>query len=294
MPPDHPLRLIRAVVNEALDLAPEKLLRALYCIRSKRQLMEQRDRNLLFRWFVGLSRDGSVWNAGMFSKNRDRLLDGDVAQRLLAAVVAQPRIKLLMSPEHFSVDSTLIRAWATHKSVRSRPSSIPSRLPVMVLARKSDGHPRFTQAAPPNATGHFHWWAGWRRAAGSHWPWTRATSGRLHRGLAGPPGHTASRGRPGACRSWLAARLGWGRTHDGPCGRCRQPARAQKDRGGVRPDREICRSAAAQVSRPWTGWPAISRAQHCLQHDPTAETADSQAGMTAAPHSRASWSTALA
>ena len=119
MPPDHPLRLIRAVVNEALDLAPEKLLRALYCIRSKRQLMEQRDRNLLFRWFVGLSRDGSVWNAGMFSKNRDRLLDGDVAQRLLAAVVAQPRIKLLMSPEHFSVDSTLIRAWATHKSLQT-------------------------------------------------------------------------------------------------------------------------------------------------------------------------------
>ena len=145
VPPDHPLRLIRAVVDEALDvlspefdrlyarvgrpgIAPEKLLRALllqafYSIRSERQLMEQLDYNLLFRWFVGLSMDAPVWDASTFSKNRDRLLDGDVAQRLLAAVVAQPRIKALMSNEHFSVDGTLIQAWASQKSFQPKPGT---------------------------------------------------------------------------------------------------------------------------------------------------------------------------
>ena len=145
VPPDHPLRLIRAVVDEALDvlspdfdtlyarvgrpgIAPEKLLRALllqafYSVRSERQLMEQLDYNLLFRWFVGLSMDAPVWDASTFSKNRDRLLDGDVAQRLLAAVVAQPRIKALMSNEHFCVDGTLIQAWASYKSFQPKPGT---------------------------------------------------------------------------------------------------------------------------------------------------------------------------
>lgn len=142
VPSDHPLRLIRAVVDEALDvlsgefdslyarlgrpgIAPEKLLRALllqafYSIRSERQLMEQLDYNLLFRWFVGLSMDAPVWDASTFSKNRERLLAGDVAQRLLAAVVGQPRVKALMSNEHFSVDGTLIQAWASHKSFQPK------------------------------------------------------------------------------------------------------------------------------------------------------------------------------
>src|SRR5271154_3322163 len=142
VPAEHPLRLIRAVVDEALDvlspefdglyarlgrpgIAPEKLLRALllqafYSIRSERQLMEQLDYNLLFRWFVGLSMDAPVWDASTFSKNRDRLLAGDVAQRLLTAVVAQPRVRALMSDEHFSVDGTLITAWASHKSFQPR------------------------------------------------------------------------------------------------------------------------------------------------------------------------------
>lgn len=140
VPSDHPLRLIRAVVDEALEalsgeferlyartgrpsIPPEKLLRTLllqafYSVRSERQLMEQLDYNLLFRWFVGLSMDASVWDASTFSKNRDRLLAGDIAQGLLAAVVAQPRVKALMSNEHFSVDGTLIQAWASHKSFR--------------------------------------------------------------------------------------------------------------------------------------------------------------------------------
>ncbi len=150
VPADHPLRLIRAIVDEALDvlsaefdrlyarvgrpgIAPEKLLRALllqafYSIRSERQLMEQLGYNLLFRWFVGLSMDAPVWDASTFSKNRDRLLDGDVAQRLLTAVIAQPRIKALMSHEHFSVDGTLIQAWASHKSFQPKhaPDNGPS------------------------------------------------------------------------------------------------------------------------------------------------------------------------
>ena len=145
VPADHPLRLIRAVVDEALDvlseafdrlyartgrpgIAPEKLLRALllqafYSIRSERQLMEQLDYNLLFRWFVGLSMDTPVWDPTTFSKNRERLLDGDVAQRLLAAVVGQPRVAALMSNEHFSVDGTLIQAWASHKSFQPKDSA---------------------------------------------------------------------------------------------------------------------------------------------------------------------------
>jgi transposase len=145
VPASHPLRLIRAVVDEALDvlspefdklyarigrpgIAPEKLLRALllqafYSIRSERQLMEQLDYNLLFRWFVGLPMDAPVWDASSFSKNRERLLAGDVAQRLLAAVLAQPRVTSLMSDEHFSVDGTLIQAWASHKSFQPKPGS---------------------------------------------------------------------------------------------------------------------------------------------------------------------------
>ena len=144
VPASHPLRRIRAVVDEALDvlspdfeglyaqvgrpsIAPEKLLRALllqafYSIRSERQLMEQLDYNLLFRWFVGLSMDAPVWDASSFSKNRERFLDGDVARRLLTAIVQQPRVRDLMSDDHFSVDGTLIQAWASHKSFQPKPA----------------------------------------------------------------------------------------------------------------------------------------------------------------------------
>ncbi len=140
VPADHPLRAIRAIVDEALadlspeferiysklgrpSIAPEKLLRALllqafYSIRSERQLMEQLDYNLLFRWFVGLSMDAPVWDATVFSKNRDRLIEGEIAARFLAAVLSQERVTALMSDEHFSVDGTLIDAWASMKSFR--------------------------------------------------------------------------------------------------------------------------------------------------------------------------------
>ena len=134
----HPLRIIRELANEALvalagefsalyastgrpSIPPEKLLRAMllqafYSIRSERQLMERLNFDLLFRWFVGLGIDDSVWDHSTFSKNRDRLLDGNVAAKFLAAVLAQPRVKRLLSNDHFSVDGTLIEAWASMKS----------------------------------------------------------------------------------------------------------------------------------------------------------------------------------
>ena len=140
--PDHPLRPIRTVVNEALtalegefaplyahvgrpSIPPEKLLRAMllqafYSIRSERQLMERLEYDLLFRWFAGLGVDDPAWDHSTFSKNRDRLLEGDIAAKFLSAVLAQPRVKRLLSTEHFSVDGTLIEAWASMKSFRPK------------------------------------------------------------------------------------------------------------------------------------------------------------------------------
>jgi len=146
---DHPLRAIRGLVNEALvaleqefaalyapigrpSIAPEKLLRAMllqafYSIRSERQLMERLEFDLLFRWFVGLGIDDPAWDHSTFSKNRDRLLDGAVAGRLLNAILSQPRVKRLLSTEHFSVDGTQIKAWAGQKSVRRKDGSDDDR-----------------------------------------------------------------------------------------------------------------------------------------------------------------------
>src|ERR687890_1482002 len=140
---DHPLRAIREIASTALaslqcefaalyaprlgrpSIAPEKLLRAMllqafYSIRSERQLMERLEYDLLFRWFVGFGIDDAVWDHSTFSKNRDRLLDGDIAAQFLAAILAQPRVKRLLSTEHFSVDGTLIEAWASMKSFRPK------------------------------------------------------------------------------------------------------------------------------------------------------------------------------
>ena len=142
---DHPLRAIRKIVNEALaalerdfaelysplgrpSIPPEKLLRAMllqafYSIRSERLLMERLEYDLLFRWFVGIGVDDAAWDHSTFSKNRDRLLEGDIAAKFLAAVLAQPRVKRILSSDHFSVDGTLIEAWASMKSVRSKDGS---------------------------------------------------------------------------------------------------------------------------------------------------------------------------
>ena len=142
IPAKHPLRLIRGIVNEVLlaldadfsaiyaafgrpSIAPEKLLRgsllqAFYTIRSERQLMEQLDYNLLFRWFVGLGIDDPVWDHSTYSKNRDRLLEADVAKKFLKAVLAHAKVEPLLSDEHFTVDGTLVQAWASMKSFVAR------------------------------------------------------------------------------------------------------------------------------------------------------------------------------
>jgi transposase len=138
VPSDHPLRQIRVLADRALDrmdsefsrmyartgrpsIAPEKLLRALllqvlYSIHSERRLMEQLDYNLLFRWFVGLEMDDAVWDTTVFTKNRERLIKAEVSQQLLSAVVAEAGEHQLLSEEHFSVDGTQIKAWASARS----------------------------------------------------------------------------------------------------------------------------------------------------------------------------------
>ena len=148
VPQDHPLRAIRRITDRALErlsptfgalyvqfgrpsIPPERLLRALllqalYTIRSERQLMEQLDYNLLFRWFVGLGMDDAVWSPTTFTKNRDRLLDGEIAAAFFDAVVLHADTERLLSDEHFTVDGTLLEAWASHKSFRPRDEDPPT------------------------------------------------------------------------------------------------------------------------------------------------------------------------
>ena len=148
VPADHPLRAIRRITDRALErlspqfgtlyvqfgrpsIPPERLLRALllqvlYTIRSERQLIEQLDYNLLFRWFVGLGMDDPVWSATTFSKNRQRLLDGDIAAAFFEAVRLHADTAQLLSDEHFTVDGTLLEAWASHKSFRPRDEEPPT------------------------------------------------------------------------------------------------------------------------------------------------------------------------
>jgi transposase len=161
VPQDHPLRSLRAMTDEALQqlrprfnslyaktgrpsIAPEKLLRALllqalYSVRSERMLMEQLDYNLLFRWFVGLNMDDSIWDVTVFTKNRERLLDGDIAEVFFQAVLRQARERSLLSDEHFTVDGTLLEAWASVKSYQ-----------------RKDGKPMAPPDDPGNATVDFH------------------------------------------------------------------------------------------------------------------------------------------
>jgi transposase len=140
VPHDHPLRALGVLTDEALrqprfnklyaktgrpSIAPEKLLRALllqalYSVRSERMLMEQLDYNLLFRWFVGLNMDDTIWDVTVFTKNRERLLDGDIAEAFFQSVLQQARERSLLSDEHFTVDGTLLEAWASVKSYQRR------------------------------------------------------------------------------------------------------------------------------------------------------------------------------
>ena len=147
IPPRHPLRKIRQVVNDALasldadfealnadfgrpSIPPERLIRAgllqiLFSIRSERQLMGQMDYNLMFRWFVGLGIDNPVWVPAVFTKNRDRLLTTGVSRKVMAAILAHREVKPLLSDEHFSVDETLIKAWASMKSFQQKVEATP-------------------------------------------------------------------------------------------------------------------------------------------------------------------------
>ena len=150
VPAKHPLRKIRQLVNDVLasldaefsmlysafgreSIPPERLLRALllqalFTIRSERQLMERLDYNLLFRWFVGLGIDDPVWVPTVFTKNRDRLLDADVAAKFMAQLLAHKEVRKLLSDEHFSVDGTLIEAWASMKSFQPKaPAATPEQ-----------------------------------------------------------------------------------------------------------------------------------------------------------------------
>jgi transposase len=148
VPHDHPLRAIRRITDRALEqlsprfgtlyinfgrpsIPPERLLRALllqalYTVRSERQLMEQLDYNLLFRWFVGLGMDDAVWSPTTFTKNRDRLLEGDIAAAFFDAVLIHADAARLLSDEHFTVDGTLLEAWASQKSFRPRDEEPPT------------------------------------------------------------------------------------------------------------------------------------------------------------------------
>lgn len=176
VPKDHPLRTVRALTDAALmrlsprfrklyadigrpSIPPEQLLRALllqvlYSVRSERLLIEQLDYNLLFRWFVGLGMDEAVWNHSTFSKNRDRLLEGDIAQAFFDEVVAAARAERLLSDEHFTVDGTLIDAWASHKSVQSKdgpPSGTGGGNPDVDFKRQARSNATHASTTDPDA-----------------------------------------------------------------------------------------------------------------------------------------------
>ena len=147
IPARHPLRKVRQVVNDALasldaefeslytdfgrpSIPPERLIRAsllqiLFSVRSERQLMEQMDYNLMFRWFVGLGIDDPVWVPTVFTKNRDRLLSTEMSRKVMAAILAHREVSPLLSDEHFSVDGTLVKAWASMKSFQPKAETAP-------------------------------------------------------------------------------------------------------------------------------------------------------------------------
>jgi transposase len=203
VPPDHPLRPIRDMVDTALrelsgefarlypktgrpSIPPEKLLRALllqllYSVRSERQLMEQLNYNLLFRWFVGLSMDDLVWDATVFTKNRERLLQGDIARAFFERVLAQAKARQLLSAEHFTVDGTLIEAWAGLKSFKKK------------------GTPATPPDDPGNPTVNFH---GERRSNATHASTTDpearlARKGHQHEAKLSYQGHVLMENRHG-------------------------------------------------------------------------------------------------
>src|ERR1700712_5728249 len=208
VPANHPLRKIRELVRDVLSelnrslgrlyaseghpsIPPEQLLSALllqvfYGIRSERQLMEQLDYNLLYRWFVGLSPDDPVWDPTTFTKNREGRQNGEVFTKFMTRLLNHSQVKPLLSDEHFSVDGTLIEAWASQKSFRPKdgsgddddganstarsarttPMQVPAIRTAGFIARRPDARPSFAiWVTPPWRTG-----MGWRWPAGSRMP----------------------------------------------------------------------------------------------------------------------------
>lgn len=231
VPTDHPLRPIRKMTDEIFkqlsprfdqlysrvgrpSIAPERLLRALllqvlYSVRSERMLMEQLQYNLLFRWFVGLNLDAEVWNATTFSKNRDRLLRGEIAEEFFAAVLELAREKELLSDEHFTVDGTMVEGWASLKSFQPKDE----------LKRNRDDKPD----DPGNPTVNFH---GQKRSNKTHESTTdtdlrlfKKTQGeRGKAGLSGPRIDGESQRLGGECVVDLRQRHGGTRSRPADAG----------------------------------------------------------------------------
>jgi transposase len=269
---DHPLRAIRAVANGALvslerdfaglyaprmgrrSIAPEKLLRAmllqaLYSIRSERQLMERIEYDLLFRWFVGLGVDDPAWDHSSFSANRDRLLAGEIAAKFLGAVLAQPRVKRLLSSDHFSVDGTLIEAWASMKSFRPKSPS-------------SGEDPRNGSGEPPlgggrNAEANFR---GEKRSNGTHES-TSDPQARLYRKGDGQPailcymGHALMENRHGLVVGGLVTQA-TGTAARGGAGAPRAPPRRLGPGGHARDGQGLRRQGVRWGSADPIGDPA--------------------------------------
>ena len=177
IPAKHPLRLIRRIVNDVLkgldaefavlyeptgreSIPPERLLRGsllqmFYSIRSERQLMEQMDYNLLYRWFVGLGIDDAVWDHSTYSKNRDRLLEADIARKFLKGIIEHAEVAPLLSTEHFTVDGTLVNAWASLKSFvpRSQAEAEPAAQSPSGIGTRAQATPRPHEAEAPKPDG---------------------------------------------------------------------------------------------------------------------------------------------
>jgi transposase len=235
VPTAHPLRKVRALVRDVLkelsrsfarlyakegrpSVPPEQLLSALliqvwYGIRSERQLMEQLDYNLLYRWFVGLSPDDRVWDATTFTKNRERLQAGEVFDKFMTRLLNHPQVKPLLSDEHFSVDGTLIDAWASQKSFRPKDGSDE------MVPTSTGRSARTTRiGAPPIPTAGYIARRPVARRSCPIWvtlPWRAAMGRRLQAWSAEPPARPSGGARKRCSPSgvnWLVAASQWART----------------------------------------------------------------------------------
>ena len=335
VPAKHPLRTIRAIVNDVLvsldgeferlyegtgrqSVAPERLLRAsllqaFYSVRSERQLMEQIDYNLLFRWFVGLGIDDAVWDHSTFSKNRDRLLDADVAAKFLEGVLRHPKVKRFLSDDHFSVDGTLVEAWASLKSFRAKDGndepptpgrngerdfhgekrandthesttdpdaklyrkgrSQPAKLYFMGHALIENRHGLVVQADATQATGKAE-----RQAALAMIESKIQARGARSRWVptrATTPRNSSpiSGGVRDAARGAEGQGIGHRRPHHTACGLRGEPAQTQAGRGGVRLGQDHRRPRKGESARAATGEVQVHLRDGRLQSDPHAQAA---------------------